>query len=131
MKERFTVYGDCVTDNLTGLMWAKNANFIGRADWQEAIDYVASLNSEGGLGGYTDWHLPNVNELKSLINMGESHPAAWLNSQGFTNVQAGFYWSATTYAGYMGSAWIVGMHDGGGHSSYKTSRHCVWPVRSE
>ena len=23
---RFTVSGDCVTDNLTGLMWAKNAN---------------------------------------------------------------------------------------------------------
>jgi hypothetical protein len=25
---RFTASGDCVTDNLTGLMWAKDANLI-------------------------------------------------------------------------------------------------------
>src|ERR1039457_87617 len=33
---RFTVSGDCVTDNLTGLMWAKNANLAGQLTWQGA-----------------------------------------------------------------------------------------------
>ena len=43
---RFSVSGDCVTDNLTGLMWAKNANLPnGARTWQEALDYVASTNS--------------------------------------------------------------------------------------
>ena len=37
---RFTVNGDCVTDNLTGLMWAKNGNLPnGFKSWQGALDY--------------------------------------------------------------------------------------------
>jgi hypothetical protein len=57
---RFTVSGDCVTDNLTGLMWAKNANLPnGDRDWQGALDFANGLS----LCGYSDWRLPNVNEL--------------------------------------------------------------------
>ena len=70
---RFAVSGDCVTDNLTGLMWAKNGNMPnGTKTWQGALAYVASLNSRGGLCGYTDWRLPNVNELESLVNVKQS-----------------------------------------------------------
>jgi len=39
-EPRFTVSGDCVTDNLTGLMWAKNGNLPGGTrPWQGALDY--------------------------------------------------------------------------------------------
>ncbi len=40
-RPRFVISGDCVTDNLTGLMWAKNANMANfTKTWQEALDYV-------------------------------------------------------------------------------------------
>jgi len=125
---RFQVSGDCVTDTLTGLMWAKNANLPGGyRTWYQAVDDCNNLN----LCGYTDWRLPNVNELESLINANEPNSATWLNGQGFTNVQASYYWSSTTYAGYPGYAWIVYMwygYVGVGSKSYYDGD--VWPVRS-
>jgi len=47
---RFTVSGDSVPDNLTGLMWAKNGKLPnGQRNWQGALDYVASMNRGSGL----------------------------------------------------------------------------------
>jgi len=69
---RFTVSGKVVTDNLTGLMWTKNGNLPnGAMTWDQAIDYCNNLT----LGGYSDWRLPNVNELESLINADEANSA--------------------------------------------------------
>jgi len=98
-----------VTDNLTGLMWTKNANMAGSTmTWYQAVDYCNDLTQ----GGYTDWRLPNVNELESLVNADEPNTATWLNSQGFTNVQSYGYWSSTTFALYTGYAWVVSMYYG-------------------
>jgi hypothetical protein len=125
---RFQVNGDCVTDNLTGLMWAKNANLPnGTRTWYQAVDDCNNLN----LCGYTDWRLPNVNELESLINANEPNSATWLNGQGFTNVQANIYWSSTSYASYPDLAWVVNMWHGSVAYDYKSGHsHYVWPVRS-
>jgi formylglycine-generating enzyme required for sulfatase activity len=54
-----------VTDNLTGLMWTQNANLPGSTvTWYQAVDFCNNLSQ----GGYTDWRLPNVNELEILVN---------------------------------------------------------------
>jgi len=128
---RFTVSDDCVTDNFTGLMWAKNWNLPdGFKTWQGALDYVASINYGSGLCGHKDWRLPNVNELESLINSGEADTAYWLNSQGFSNVQSNSYWSSTTYAGLTDYAWLVHIGDGYVYYCVKGNGGCVWPVRS-
>ncbi len=38
---RFTVDGECVTDNLTGLMWPKDGNLSGGTKtWNDAVDYA-------------------------------------------------------------------------------------------
>jgi hypothetical protein len=130
-EPRFTVSADCVTDNLTGLMWAKNWNLPGGfKTWQGALDYVASINYGSGLCGHKDWRLPNVNELESLINSGEANTANWLNSQGFSNVQSLHYWSSTTCAGLTDYAWLVHMGDGYVFYCVKGDGGCVWPVRS-
>lgn len=146
-KPRFTVSGDCVNDNLTGLMWAKNANLPNASKtWQGALDYVASINSGSGLCGFKDWRLPNINELASLVNFGETgNKSTWLSSQGFANVQGlyhsghGFsnYWSSTTMEDYMAVppvrpeyAWTVGMRHGAVRFYPKSDLYFVWPVRS-
>ena len=43
---------DVITDNLTGLMWARNSNLpntdpVNRPTFQESIDFVKNLNADG------------------------------------------------------------------------------------
>src|SRR3989337_786541 len=126
---RFTVSADgyCITDDLTGLMWVRLPDGVKRTTWQQALDYANGLS----LCGYTDWRLPNVNELESLINAEQSNTATWLNTQGFNNVQYHGYWSSTSFAYYPYYAWIVRMWDGymGGDFFYKSCNYYyVWPV---
>ena len=85
---------DCITDNLTGLMWARNGSLPDGKEkvWNYSIDYAYSLS----LCGHSDWRLPNINELESLVNRGELFFMSWLMTQGFTNVRASTFWSSTT-----------------------------------
>ncbi len=124
-----TVLGDIVLDNQSGLMWTKDAALTEPIKWEKALDYVALLNSSEYLG-YSDWRLPNVNELESLINAGEPETAIWLDAQGFSNVQTSFYWSSSTYAGNSIKAWSVNVNHGYLHEYHKYSSRYVWPVRA-
>ncbi|RJQ21248.1 MAG: DUF1566 domain-containing protein [Nitrospiraceae bacterium] len=125
---RFTVNGDCVTDNLTGLMRPRNGDLAGMTSWYSAIDYANDLT----LCGYSDWRLPNLNELESLVNAEVSNTATWLNTQGFYNVRSSRYWSSTSCAFDTGRAWVVYMGNGGVSNSSKDGYgyYDVWPVRS-
>jgi hypothetical protein len=132
-RRRFTDRGDgTVLDNLTGLMWAKDANFAEvTKTWYDAIDYAnnLSLGSAGCAAYYQDWRLPNVKELQSLIDFSNYSPAL-PTGHPFSHVQNGYYWSSTTYAYDTSTAWYVSMFYGGVDLYYKTSYHYVWPVRS-
>lgn len=135
---RFTDNGDgTVTDNLTGLIWTKDANAPGPGlcftatwkTWQDALNYVDCLNTSAYLG-HSDWRLPNVNELETLINAKQPNTAAWLNTQGFSNVQLYHYWTSTSIADNPGNAWVVHMWFGYMFSYGKSGDLYVWPVRS-
>ncbi len=126
-SSRFTVDGTglCVTDNLTGLMWVRIP--IGSTGtWQNALTYANGLT----LCGYTDWRLPNVNELESLVNAAEADSAAWLNNQNFINVLSNYYWASSTYAYNTPYVWSVNMWVGTVTAYYKTNAFYVWPVRA-
>jgi hypothetical protein len=124
---RFTDLGNgTVGDNLTGLIWAKSANLPG-GTWQQALDYVTSLNS-GHYLGYSDWRLPNRKELHSLTDFSQYGPALPAGHP-FTNVQADAYWSSTTIAFDSGDAWYVRMNSGSVDGFYKSGLFSVWPVR--
>jgi len=126
---RFMDNGDqTMTDKLTGLVWTKDADPAGGIKtWQQSLDYIKTLNSKNYLG-HNDWRLPNINEMESLANK-QGNLATWLNSQGFRNVRADYYWTSTTYASYTSYAWSVGMYSGivAGHG--KADGSYVWPVR--
>lgn len=144
-----------VTDHLTGLVWLKNSNCtetlggvrrdITKPDslvpgfvdiWLDAMTWVANLGD--GACGLTDgstagsWRMPNVNELKSLINprqqpmlspappfTGQALRGYWTSDAGSTitnNYEAvgttAITDSVTDYTTYLGT-----------HSTY------IWPVR--
>ena len=130
---RFTDNGDgTVTDNLTGLIWLKNANCFGARNWTQALSDANTLNGgECGLGDGSsegDWRLPNVRELQSLIDYGRYNPAL-PSGHPFTGVQSGNYWSSTTFAGGASYAWSVYLFDGSVTNGSKSSTSYVWPVR--
>ena len=132
-----------VTDNLTGLIWLKNANCANAIkSWFDALTYCNTLNSgECGLTDDSvegDWRLPNVKELQSLIHYGFYSPALpntagtgqWTPGDPFTNVQSFYYWSSTTYVSATNNAWYVQMINGVVAFRWKINGNYVWPVRA-
>jgi hypothetical protein len=80
----YTDNGDgTVTDNVTGLMWQQSPDSdgdgdgnIGAADklsYDEAVNRADTLS----LGGYTDWRLPTIKELYSLIDFSGTDPSGY------------------------------------------------------
>lgn len=145
-EPRFLDNGDqTVTDNMTGLMWSKDANLIltrdpafdtdithigvdGAVNWQQALDYVQKLNTENYLG-FNNWRLPNLNELSSIITLGQPNTINWLKTQGFINFPTGYgwYWSSSNRTN---SAWGVSLSQGAVTITSKVSnRFYVWPIR--
>ena len=63
VANRYTRSEGIVTDRKTGLQWqdsySDNNNILKSATWTEAIKYCEDLT----LGEYSDWRLPNFNEL--------------------------------------------------------------------
>ena len=136
-----------ITDNLTGLIWLKDANcafFVAPESWSAALSDSNGLSS--GLCGLTDgsnagdWRLPNKKELISLTHDGYYNPTLpntagtgqWSEGDPFANVQSSFYWSSTTDALSIAGAraWFVNMGNGVVDGDDKTSDGLyVWPVR--
>jgi hypothetical protein len=128
---RYAVINECVTDQLTGLMWSKNGNMAGLKTWQGALDFVASINSGNGLCGYKDWRLPNILEMTSLINYQEKDAYNYLNMQGFSDVVGSYYWTSTTNQYSPDSAWYVHLEDNFAYDyAHKTTNYWFWPVRN-
>ena len=115
-----TVSGSVVvTDFTTGLMWQKT--YETDKTWQQALKYCEDLT----YAGYSDWRLPNKNELASLLNLDKS--AAPYSD--FPNMPSDWFWSSSTYILYTDNAWDVGFYYGLVGYYYKTKSHSVRCVR--
>ena len=136
-EPRFTDNEDgTVTDNLTELMWLQNANFAGeKKTWQEALDYIEAMNNGGGTFGYNDWRLPDINEIWSLVDYGETLPVLPLGHP-FINVQinpngslaSGWYWT-NSVLGISTNSICLQMHAGNIWGDDQSSVQFFWPVR--
>ena len=134
VKPRFTDNGDgTVTDNLTGLVWLRDANCFGDWTWTDALSAANTLAdgscdlTDGSVVG--DWRLPNLRELLSLIDYQESFPAL-PKKHPFSRVRSSSYWSSTSSARNPDTAWFVLMLSGNiGTSGGEGEGSYVWPVR--
>ena len=138
---RFTDNGNgTVTDNLSGLIWLKNVNCLGEKNWNDALDASNNLaNGQCGLSDGScrgDWHLPNVSELRSLIDHGQAAKPPLPAGHPFTDVQQAEYWTSSTVGAYPVDAWIVHFWKGSLGNAFgqiwhvdKTDHYGVWPVR--
>lgn len=100
---RYQPHGDgTVTDIVTGLMWKKCSEglsgedcatgTIGEYTWKDAMEQAKSAN-DNRFAGYSDWRVPNIKELYSLIAFNKACPA--INLTLFPRTSDGWYWTST------------------------------------
>jgi len=120
----YTDNGDwTITDNKTGLMWKKCPLGLDLDDcsrgaalslnWSDAMRAAGSVNDDNG---YTDWRIPNKNELNSLVEYACSLPA--INSTFFPNGPTienayGNYWTSTPLVDDGNKVWYINFQSGG------------------
>jgi len=117
-----------VTDLNTGLVWEKLSDDGTVHDkdntytWANAFTgHVAALNA-ASFAGYTDWRLPNVRELQSIVNYQSSSPMVssafktncgpGCPATGCSCTASGNYWSSTSSVSSPSRAWFVSFRYG-------------------
>lgn len=60
-SDNFICEGEVCTDSSSGYMWQKSGDYYD--DWEGVKNYCSNLN----LGGFSDWRVPTISELRSLI----------------------------------------------------------------
>jgi hypothetical protein len=126
-----------VKDNLTGLIWLKDANCFGQQTWAIAIGSANGLKGDGTQCSLNDgstagqWRLPNRTEFISLVDYSTYFPALPIGHPFGVSVQSNItYWSSSTYHGIPEGAWDIAMYDGFVTGHVKDSNRFVWPVRA-
>jgi hypothetical protein len=118
-----------VTDNLTGLIWLKDAWCLPPQTFTAAITTIKALHS--GQCGLTDnsvagnWGLPNVHELESLLDLGQVNPTL---PSGNPFRAGGYYWASTTDSGYPYESFVVDIEGGLVTGAAKNNPFLIWPV---
>lgn len=126
-----------VQDSLTALTWqTKVVECLGTPavctdkpvqnvpkSWQQAADACAA----SPYGGFSDWHLPNVYELRSIAQYQSGSPAS---SSEFGGVlAAGRYWTSTVGGLSTPDEWFVDFTDGSAGIGYRTDAYTFICVR--
>jgi len=106
-----------ITDTSTGLMWMKKD--AGNAmTWEEALSYC----EDSTYAGYTDWHLPDVKELQSIVDYTGVYPAinsTYFDLGTYAENPDNYFWTSTSaymnprdpvyaYAWYVAFGYSVG-----------------------
>ena len=97
---------EVVKDSLTGLMW-QTRQFKDNTDeiskFEDSLSYCENLE----YAGFSDWRLPNKNELASLADYDKYHPAS-----SFPEMTNRSFRTSTSDAKNIGNAWYVTFYEG-------------------
>jgi len=112
-----------VLDRKTDLIWT--ANTVGpRAQFADA----KKLAENCGVGDHTDWRLPTIEELLSLVDYTRCKPAI---DTAFFRCESSWYWSSTPDAESPSVyAWYVYFNYGGSYVYLRSGTAFVRAVRS-
>ncbi len=113
-----------VFDTTSKLMWQDDNDVIltsTKKTWENAIAYCESLNNVS----YTDWRLPNINELYTIINFTNSSPA--MNSK-FIQTSNSKYWTSTSYKYDLSNAWHIDFTNGSSSYQIKSTTTFLRPI---
>lgn len=104
-----------VKDNVTGLVWENKTDDGGIHDkdhtlaWTDTGTFIRALN-DARFGGFSDWRMPTIMELSSLIHISIPHPGPTIDAAWFPNTAPAHYWSSTVNVSNAGSAWYMGFN---------------------
>ena len=96
-----------ITDTVTGLMWQQVDG--GEMTFDKSVIYASDLV----LGGSSDWRMPSILELNSLLNHDKNNPA--LNTVYFTATTAQYWWSGQKQVNDATKAWCANAGGGVGN----------------
>ena len=107
MTYAIVITAEIVVDNKTRLEWQNQSiNKTAMGNWLESITYCKDLI----LDTKDDWRLPNINELKSLIDYTENSPSVVSILADTTANKR--YWSSTTYSISTDNGYMVDFSSG-------------------
>jgi hypothetical protein len=121
---KFTVQDGIAEDTETGLMWLRftygqtwqNGTAVGdvkRSNWNMAFEMARQFNQQGGYADYSDWRLPTIDELKTLIDQVKGNSGNFIDTDIFPeNTQ--YYWSSSPNARNNDSACCLNFYNGSG-----------------
>lgn len=95
-----------VKDNITGLVWEVKTDAGGvhdkdnRYSWYGLDMFVNELNAEQ-YGGHSDWRLPTVRELMTIVDYGTYGPA--VDTYYFQHTMSSYYWTSGNAVGNPGA----------------------------
>jgi len=113
-KVRFieqTIDGDdIVIDRATGLIWAADGDEAGCHNGTQTLPEAAIIYAEGlvDFAGYSDWRIPNINELLSIVQWELSNPCIYTV---FTNTVSSEYWTSSLYNVDPNDYWAVNFNN--------------------
>lgn len=121
--QRFTVDGDFATDATMGLMWTRKNVGDKPLKWADAKAAAEAVR----IGDHTDWRLPTVRELLTLVDYERSNPAI----DPVFQCDSAWYWTCTPAAASPSDcAWIVSFSYGGSFYHYHGYEARVRAVRA-
>ncbi|WP_026318015.1 Lcl C-terminal domain-containing protein [Algicola sagamiensis] len=125
-----------VTDTGAGLMWQRCSfgqtwnssasacdGFALRRNWENALQ--AAMDST--YAKYTNWRIPNVKELASLVERNCVDPA--INATIFPNTKSENYWTSSSDTNTPARAWSYAFYSGKNNTKAKTITLYVRMVR--
>ena len=129
-----------ISDELTSLTWEVKEGSDGTPNlsnptdpdnsysWDDLNGFILLLNATN-YGGFTDWRIPTVKELETILDLSIAEPGPTINNTLFPNCKAGSYWTADTDIDNPAMAWAIDFSNSLDRISAKTDTFSIRAVR--